>query len=106
MSQTYPSHCPQPRERPVTPQSAAAHKPQAKRMALLTMRVEEADVLRVRRALSYTGAHAVEFVKITRIPRDNRVCLQIGLEAEAVSEAMDKVIRSVTAAELGPIRVL
>ena len=74
-------------------------------MALLSVTIEEADVFRVRHALRYSGLHSVEFVKITRIPRDSRVRLQIGFEAEAVSEAMSKVIGSVNAAEFGRITV-
>jgi hypothetical protein len=80
-------------------------EPATKRVALLTVTVQEADVFRVRRALTYSGPHSVEFVKISRIPRDNRVRLQIGLEAEGVSEAMSKVMGAVNAAEFGRITV-
>lgn len=69
--------------------------------ALLTVTVDEKDVSRVRGALSYCGPKSVEFVKLTRVPRDNRVRLQIALKAEAVSEAMSKIIGSVDEAEFG-----
>jgi hypothetical protein len=72
---------------------------------LLTVTVEQADVFRVRRALVDAGLHCVEFLNITRIPRDDRVRLQIGLEAEAVNHAMSKVMMSVDAAEFGRITV-
>lgn len=73
--------------------------------ALLTVTVDEADVSRVRGALSYCGPNCVEFIKLTRIPRDNRVRLQIALKTEAVSEAMSKIIGSVDEAEFGRIAV-
>ena len=69
--------------------------------ALLTVTVDEADVSRVRGALCYCGPHSVEFVTLTRIPREHRVRLQIALKAEAVSEAMSKIIGSVKEAEFG-----
>jgi len=69
--------------------------------ALLTVTVDEADVSKVRGALSYCGPNCVEFIKLTRIPRDNRVRLQIALKTEAVSEAMSKIIGSVDEAEFG-----
>jgi len=79
--------------------------PAAKRTALLTVTVEEADVLRVRQALDYSGVHAVEFVKLTRVPGETRVRLQIGLDADAVNAAMSKIMGSVDAAEFGRISV-
>ena len=69
--------------------------------ALLTVTVDEADVSRVRQALSYCRPNCVEFVKLTQVPRDHRVRLQVALKAEAVSEAMSKIISSVDEAEFG-----
>ena len=120
MSLAYASRLLLRRKRPAAQRSATMHnavmidsaevmqrtersEPQRRRMALLTVTVEEADVFRVRRTLSYSGPHAVEFVRVTRIPRDSRVELQIGLEAVAVREVMSKVMASVSQAEFGRI---
>jgi hypothetical protein len=65
--------------------------------------LQEADVFRVRRALSCNCSHRTDFVKLTRVPGDTRVRLQIGLEAEAVADAMSTIMRCVSAAEFGRI---
>ena len=82
------------------------YRPTARKgTALLTVTVDEADVSKVRGALSYCGPNCVEFIKLTRIPRDGRVRLQIALKTEAVSEAMSRIIGSVDEAEFGRIAV-
>lgn len=73
--------------------------------ALLTVTVDEPDVSRVRRALYYCGTNSVEFIKLTPVPRGNRVRLQIVLKAEVVSAAMSKIMGSVNEAEFGRITV-
>ena len=83
------------------------YRPTARRgTAMLTVTVGEADACRVRRALCYCGPNSVEFVKLTRVPRGNRVRLQIALKAEAASEAMSKIISSVDEAEFGRTTVI
>jgi len=77
--------------------------PETGRTALLTVTVQEADVFRVRRALSCGGRHSVDLVKMVRVARESRVRLEIGLAAEAVQEAMSKVMGPVSAAEFGRV---
>jgi hypothetical protein len=82
------------------------YRPTARKgTALLTVTVNEADVSKVRGALSDCTPNCVGFIKLTRIPSDNRVRLQIALKTEAVSEAMSKIIGSVDEAEFGRIAV-
>jgi hypothetical protein len=72
------------------------------RRALLSLTVEQADVFQVRRALGQGGVE-FEFLKVTRIPRDHRVQLQIGLDATSAGKAMSQIIGCMDAAEFGRI---
>jgi hypothetical protein len=69
----------------------------------LTVTVDETDALRVRRALNYCGARSVHVVKLIRVPGSTRVRLCIGLDADAVPEATNSIMGSVSAAEFGPV---
>jgi hypothetical protein len=71
--------------------------------ALLTVTVAEADVFRLRHALNCAGPQPVQFIKTTRIPRDNSVRLDMEVDADAARETMSNIIGAVGAAEFGRI---
>jgi hypothetical protein len=72
----------------------------AVRTALLTVTIREKDILRVRRALTVSG---MDFIKATRMQKDGRMRLQVGLAADRVGEAMSRIMACVDQAEFGKV---
>ena len=87
------------------PRPASRRSAARKRGAVVTVTIDEADALQVRRALTYAGPRSVEFIKVTRIPHGTRVRMQIALDSEAVGATMSKIIASVDRAEFGRISI-
>jgi hypothetical protein len=68
--------------------------------AVFTITVQEEDALCVRRALIASG---MDFLKSNRVPKDNRMRLQIGISVDRVGEAMSRVMAAVDHAEFGKV---
>ena len=83
--------------------SAAHHGHLARQLALLTVTVEQSDLLRMRAALSYSGAHSVEFVRVTPIVGSTRVRVDIALRRDSVDGAMHTILCAVREGEFGRV---
>ena len=85
---------------------SGGHRGRAQRHpALLTVTVEQTDLLRMRAALQYSGAHSVEYVRVVPIAGSTRIRVDIALQLEAVHAAMHTIICSVKAGEFGRVTV-
>jgi hypothetical protein len=72
-------------------------------LALLTVTVEQSDLLRMRAALSYSGAHSIEFVRVTPIAGSTRVRVDIALQRDSVDGAMHTILCAIREGEFGRV---
>ena len=85
---------------------SAVHRGQALRqLALLTVTVEQSDLMRMRAALNYSGAHSVEFVRVAPVAGSTRVRVDIALRLDSVDEAMHTILCSVSEGEFGRVTI-
>ena len=99
------------RHEAVMPSTARSMRPAVRRgqalrqLGLLTVTVEQVDLLRIRAALNYSGAHSVEFVRVTPIAASTRVRVDIALQLDSVDEAMHTILCSVSEGEFGRVTI-
>lgn len=71
--------------------------------AALSVTVESADVLRVRRAIFQVGGESVGILKAAPIPYSTKVRVFISIKLGALESIMTVIMRSVTACEFGRV---
>ena len=83
--------------------SAARTRHLPRQLALLTVTVEQSDLLRMRAALNYSGAHSVEFVRVTPIAGSTRIRVDIALQRDCVDGAMHTILCAIREGEFGRV---
>ena len=81
---------------------ARAADPRQHRLSLPLV-VDERDVLRVRRAVIQSAGGKVEIVRCVPIPNSRKIRLTIELQAGALDETIQSIMRSIEAGELGRV---
>jgi len=69
----------------------------------LSVTVEDADVLRVRRAVFESANNAVDVLKAVPLPRCSRVRMLVGIKSDAVNAVRNAIMRTVPTGEFGPV---
>jgi len=70
---------------------------------MLSLIVDESDWARARTAIMRSGRSDVEILRVEPVARTSNLRVHIGLESAALNEAMSRIMRSLKAAEFGPV---
>lgn len=80
------------------------HSPHsAARRVMLTLSVEESEWERARETIMRTGGDDVEVLRVAPVQNTSRLRIHIGLESDTVDDTMRQIMRSLKAAEFGPV---
>jgi hypothetical protein len=75
----------------------------ATRRIMLTLVVDEAEWARARAIIMRGGGSDIEVLRVVPVPRTTDLRIHIGLESDALDETMSRIMRSLKAAEIGPV---
>jgi len=70
---------------------------------MLTLIVEESDWTQARAAIMRSGRGDVEVLRVAPVAGTSNLRVHIGLESAALDETMSRIMRSLKAAEFGPV---
>jgi hypothetical protein len=73
---------------------------------MLTLTVDEAEWARARAIIMRGGGSDIEVLRVVPVARTSDLRIHIGLESEALDETMSRIMRSLKAAEFGPVVAL
>ena len=73
------------------------------RRVMLTLTIDESEWARARATIIRIGGADVELLKVAPVGRTSRLRIHIGLKSDALDETMRRVMRSLNAAEFGPV---
>ena len=73
------------------------------RRVMLTLTVDESDWVRTRKTIMSSGGGDVELLKVRPVAHTTVLRIQIGLESDALDGTMSRIMRSLNAAEFGPV---
>jgi hypothetical protein len=77
--------------------------PEAEHKAVISVTVESADMLRVRKAIFQAGGEAVGILKTAPVPHSSQVRVFVGMKVGVLDSIMLQIMRSVTACEFGRV---
>jgi hypothetical protein len=75
----------------------------AARRVMLTLSVAESEWERARETIMRTGGDDVEVLRVAPVPNTSRLRIHIGLESDTLDDTMRQIMRSLKAAEFGPV---
>jgi len=70
---------------------------------MLTLTVNESEWARARAIVMRGGGSDIEVVRVVPVARTSDLRIQIGLESDALDRTMSRIMRSLKAAEFGPV---
>jgi hypothetical protein len=73
------------------------------RRVMLTLTVDEAEWARARAIIMRGGGSDIEVLRVVPVARTSDLRIHIGLESNALDETMSRIMRSLKAAEFGPV---
>jgi len=73
------------------------------RRVMLTLIVDEAEWARARAIIMRGGGSDIEVLRVVPVARTSDLRTDIGLESGALDETMSRIMRSLKAAEFGPV---
>ena len=75
----------------------------ATRRVMLTLTVDESEWARARAIIMRGGGSDIEVLRVVPVARTSDLRIHIGLESDALDETMSRIMRSLKAAEFGPV---
>ena len=76
------------------------------RRVMLTLTVDESEWARARAIIMRGGGGDIEVLRVVPVARTTDLRIHIGLESDALDETMSRIMRSLKAAEFGPVVAL
>jgi hypothetical protein len=73
------------------------------RRVTLTLTVDQAEWARARAIIMRGGGSDIEVLRVVPVARTSELRIQIGLESDALDATMSRIMRSLKAAEFGPV---
>ena len=73
---------------------------------VLLLAIEEADVLKARKAILRTCGNAIDVLRCTRIRGTSRMRLRVNLEGAGAAQTLHHIMRCLSSAEFGRVQVL
>lgn len=73
------------------------------RRLMLTLTVDESEWAQARATIMRSGGSDIEVPRVVPVARTSDLRIQIGLESDALHETMSRIMRSLKAAEFGPV---
>ena len=73
------------------------------RRVMLTLAVNESEWARVRAIVMRGGGSDIEVLRVVPVATTSDLRIQIGLESHTLHETMSRIMRSLKAAEFGPV---
>lgn len=73
------------------------------RRVMLTLTMDESEWAQARAAIMRSGGSDIEVLRVVPVARTSDLRIQIGLESDALDATMSRIMRSLKAAEFGPV---
>ena len=73
------------------------------RQVMLTLTVDESEWAQARATIMRSGGSDIEVLRVVPVARTSDLRIHIGLESDALDETMSRIMRSLKAAEFGPV---
>jgi hypothetical protein len=73
------------------------------RRIMLTLTVDEAEWAQARGIIMRGGGSDIEILRVVPVARTSDLRIHIGLESDALDKTMSRIMRSLKAAEFGPV---
>jgi hypothetical protein len=70
---------------------------------MLTLTVDEAEWAQARAIIMRGGGSDIEVLRVVPVARTSDLRIHIGLESDALDKTMSRIMRSLKAAEFGPV---
>jgi hypothetical protein len=70
---------------------------------MLTLTVDESEWAQARATIMRSGGSDIEVLRVLPVARTSDLRIQIGLESDALDATMSRIMRSLKAAEFGPV---
>jgi hypothetical protein len=70
---------------------------------MLTLTVDESEWAQARVTIMASGGGDIEVLRVVPVTRTSDLRIQIGLESDALDATMSRIMRSLKAAEFGPV---